>query len=81
MRTSYQSLFNLNRELLALYNLRCTNQAELVATVKAINLFIQRAARMRKGPAQTEIVRGCRAAFKANDVQLLVKLIQCGREK
>lgn len=36
MQESYQNLFNLNRDLLAQYAMRCTNQNELVQCVKQV---------------------------------------------
>ena len=79
MQESYQNLFNLNRDLLASYNMRCSNQTELVQSVKAINLYIQRAARLRAGPVQASIIKGCREAFKANDIPRLLSIIRTGR--
>lgn len=79
MQESYQNLFNLNRDLLASYSMRCSNQTELVQSVKAINLYIQRAARLRARPVQASIIKGCREAFKANDIPRLISIIRTGR--
>jgi len=47
MRQAYQTLFNMNHDLISGYRMRCNNHQELLARLKLVNVTIQRAARLR----------------------------------
>lgn len=47
MKRRYMELYDLNRDLLSEYKIRCTNHIELLNNLKAINQAIQRAGRLR----------------------------------
>ena len=47
MRKGYMELYDLNRDLIAGYNIRCSNHQELVACLKQVNQIIQKAGRLR----------------------------------
>ena len=78
MRKGYLQLEELNRELMDGYKLRCTNHQELVKSVKMINQMIQKAAQLRVGRYQAEVISQCRDAFKNSQVSALCKIIQLG---
>jgi len=78
MKKGYQELQDLNRELIDGYQLRCTNHQELVKSVKMINQIIQKAAQLRVGRYQTQVISQCREAFKNSQVSALCKIIQVG---
>ena len=78
MKKGYQELQDLNRELIDGYQLRCTNHQELVKSVKMINQIIQKAAQLRVGKYQTQVISQCREAFKNSQVSALCKIIQVG---
>ena len=47
MRKWYSQLYDINRDLIASYNIRCNNHKELMETLKQVNQIIQKAARLR----------------------------------
>ena len=47
MRKAYMELFDLNRDLINGYQIRCNNHDELLASLKIVNQTIQRAANLR----------------------------------
>jgi len=47
MKKGYVELFNMNRDLINGYKVRCSNHQELLASLKLVNLIIQKAGRMR----------------------------------
>lgn len=47
MRKAYIELYDLNRDLIAGYNIRCNNHQELVACLKQVNQIIQKAGHLR----------------------------------
>ena len=47
MRKWYSQLYDINRDLIASYNIRCNNHKELMETLKNVNQIIQKAARLR----------------------------------
>ena len=46
MRKWYSQLYDLNRDLIAGYKIRCTNHQELMDTLKQVNQVIQKAGRL-----------------------------------
>jgi Bardet-Biedl syndrome 2 protein len=47
MRQGYMELYNLNRDLINGYKIRCNNHEELLRCLKSVNQAIQRAGRLR----------------------------------
>jgi hypothetical protein len=47
MRKWYSQLYDINRDLIAGYKVRCNNHQELMETLKQVNQIIQKAARLR----------------------------------
>nr|KAG5709091.1 hypothetical protein BaRGS_028547 [Batillaria attramentaria] len=47
MRKGYMELFDLNRDLINGYTIRCNNHQELLSCLKQVNQIIQRAGRLR----------------------------------
>lgn len=78
MRRAYTELNALNGQLVAGYNIRAQNQANLLAALKEVNQMIQRAANLRTGRAKARAIADCRAAVKANNMKSLFRIIQQG---
>ena len=47
MRKGYMELFDLNRDLINGYKIRCSNHEELLSSLKIVNQTIQRAGNLR----------------------------------
>lgn len=47
MKKRYMELYDLNKDLLSQYKIRCSNHSELLNNLKAINQAIQRAGHLR----------------------------------
>lgn len=47
MKTRYSELYDLNRDLINQYKIRCNNHTELLNNLKAVNQAIQRAGWLR----------------------------------
>lgn len=47
MKTRYIELYDLNRDLISQYKIRCNNHTELLNNLKAVNQAIQRAGQLR----------------------------------
>lgn len=47
MKNRYMELYDLNKDLLHGYKIRCNNHTELLGNLKAVNQAIQRAGRLR----------------------------------
>ena len=47
MRRGYMELYDLNRDLVNGYKIRCNNHTELINCMKMVNQIIQRAANLR----------------------------------
>jgi len=47
MKRSYVELFDLNRDLVNGYKIRCNNHEELIRCLKVVNQTIQRAGNLR----------------------------------
>jgi Bardet-Biedl syndrome 2 protein len=50
MRQWYMQLYDINRDLIAGYKIRCHNHQELMETLKEVNQIIQKAGRLRGEP-------------------------------
>lgn len=58
MKNRYMELYDLNKDLLNGYKIRCNNHTELLGNLKAVNQAIQRAGRLRgESPCSTVISR------------------------
>ncbi|XP_065051095.1 Bardet-Biedl syndrome 2 protein-like [Rhopilema esculentum] len=78
MRKGYMELFDLNRDLINGYQIRCSNHEELLACLKIVNQTMQRAGNLRVGKSKSAIIAACRNAIKANNVNALFKIIKSG---
>lgn len=47
MRQWYSELYNLNKDLISSYKIRCNNHQELLNCLKQVNQTIQKAGRLR----------------------------------
>ncbi|KAG1682561.1 Bardet-Biedl syndrome 2 [Nymphon striatum] len=48
MKKWYMELYNMNKDLINRYNIRCNNHQDLVSNLKQINLTVQKAGRLRE---------------------------------
>ena len=71
-------LYDINRDLVSQYKIRCNNHKELMDTLKDVNQIIQKAARMRLGKSKSMVVSECRSSIKTNNINQLVKVIKTG---
>jgi len=78
MRKWYSQLYDLNRDLISGYKIRCNNHQELMETLKHVNQIIQRAGRLRVGKSKAKVISDCRGAIKGSNVNMLVKVIRTG---
>lgn len=78
MKRSYMELFDLNRDLINGYKIRCTNHEELLKCLKVVNQTIQKAGNLRVGKSKTHVISACRNAIKTNDDVALIKIIRHG---
>ncbi|KAK3597584.1 hypothetical protein CHS0354_030126 [Potamilus streckersoni] len=78
MRKGYVELYNMNRDLVNGYKIRCNNHQELLSALKQVNQVIQKAGRLRVGKYKTAVINACRAAIKNNNVNALFKIIKTG---
>ena len=78
MLRHYRTLMDLNRDLLAEHTKRAATHDALLASLKAVNKMIQRAANLRVGAAKTGLVAASRAAVKANNMHALFRILREG---
>ncbi|XP_055504634.1 Bardet-Biedl syndrome 2 protein homolog [Leucoraja erinacea] len=78
MKKGYMELYDLNRDLVNGYKIRCNNHTELLSCLRAVNQAIQRAGRLRVGKPKTQVVSACRDAIKNNNINALFKIIRAG---
>ena len=71
-------LYDINRDLVSQYKIRCNNHKELMDTLKEVNQVIQKAARLRIGKSKSTVVSECRNSIKTNNINQLVKVIKTG---
>ncbi|XP_053126918.1 Bardet-Biedl syndrome 2 protein isoform X2 [Hemicordylus capensis] len=74
----YMELYDLNRDLLSEYKIRCTNHTELLNNLKAINQAIQRAGHLRVGKPKMQVITACRDAIKTNNINMLFRIMRVG---
>ena len=78
MRKWYSQLYDLNRDLIAGYKIRCNNHQELMDTLKQVNQIIQKAGRLRVGKSKAKVISDCRTAIKGSNVNVLLKVMRTG---
>ncbi|XP_063169031.1 Bardet-Biedl syndrome 2 protein isoform X2 [Candoia aspera] len=78
MKKRYMELYDLNRDLLSQYKIRCTNHTKLLNNLKAINQAIQRAGNLRVGKPKMQVIAACRDAIKNNSINVLIKIMRLG---
>jgi len=78
MKKGYMELYDLNRDLINGYKIRCNNHQQLLNGLRVVNQTIQRAGNLRFGKCKSSLITAARAAIKANNVQQLVKIIRTG---
>lgn len=79
MRRAYTELFALNNQLIGGYNVRAGNHEGLLVALKEVNQVIQKAANLRVGEAKTRVIRECRSAVKANNMNTIIRIISQGQ--
>ncbi|CCW67970.1 unnamed protein product [Phytomonas sp. Hart1] len=78
MKKAYTSLFSVNSELLDENAKRLNNYRELKAALNEVNLFIQRAGKLRLGPDKAIVIALCRNALKEGRITSLIEIIRSG---
>ncbi|XP_060109643.1 Bardet-Biedl syndrome 2 protein isoform X2 [Heteronotia binoei] len=78
MKKRYMELYNLNKDLLSEYKIRCTNHTEFLNNLKAINQAIQRAGRLRVGKPKMQVIAACRDAIKNDNINMLFRIMRVG---
>ncbi|XP_014812868.1 PREDICTED: Bardet-Biedl syndrome 2 protein isoform X2 [Calidris pugnax] len=78
MKTRYVELYDLNRDLINQYKIRCNNHTELLNNLKAVNQAIQRAGRLRVGKPKTQVIGACRDAIRSNNFNMLFRIMRVG---
>ena len=78
MRKWYSQLYDLNRDLISGYKIRCNNHQELMDTLKQVNQIIQKAGRLRVGKSKAKVISDCRNAIKGSNVNILLKVMRTG---
>ncbi|XP_050687071.1 Bardet-Biedl syndrome 2 protein homolog [Eriocheir sinensis] len=78
MKHWYRELYNLNKDLINGYKIRCNNHQELLNCLKQVNQTIQKASRLRAGKSKTAVISACRQAIKNNNASALAKIIRSG---
>ncbi|XP_048172291.1 Bardet-Biedl syndrome 2 protein isoform X2 [Corvus hawaiiensis] len=78
MKTRYSELYDLNRDLINQYKIRCNNHTELLNNLKAVNQAIQRAGRLRVGKPKTQVISACRDAIRSNNFNTLFRIMRVG---
>ncbi|XP_030368636.1 Bardet-Biedl syndrome 2 protein isoform X7 [Strigops habroptila] len=78
MKTQYIELYDLNRDLISQYKIRCNNHTELLNNLKAVNQAIQRAGQLRVGKPKTQVISACRDAIRSNNFHTLFRIMRLG---
>jgi len=80
MKKYYSNLFGENRSLIAELLKRNTNHEGLLAGLKQVNNFINKASNLRVGAPKAKLVTYCRNAIKNNNIFSLLQIIQSGKD-
>ncbi|XP_014443267.1 Bardet-Biedl syndrome 2 protein isoform X2 [Tupaia chinensis] len=78
MKNRYMELYDLNKDLLNEYKIRCNNHTELLGNLKAVNQAIQRAGRLRVGKPKNQVISACRDAIRSNNINTLFRIMRVG---
>uniref|UniRef100_A0A8V0ZUG8 Bardet-Biedl syndrome 2 n=1 Tax=Gallus gallus TaxID=9031 RepID=A0A8V0ZUG8_CHICK len=78
MKARYVELYDLNRDLINQYKIRCNNHTELLNNLKAVNQAIQRAGRLRVGKPKAQVIAACRDAIRSNNFNTLFRIMRSG---
>ncbi|KAM5207136.1 BBSome complex member BBS2 isoform 3-T3 [Hipposideros larvatus] len=78
MKNRYMELYDLNKDLINGYQIRCNNHTELLGNLKAVNQAIQRAGRLRVGKPKNQVITACRDAIRSNNTNMLFRIMRVG---
>ncbi|XP_063103417.1 Bardet-Biedl syndrome 2 protein isoform X3 [Cavia porcellus] len=78
MKNRYMELYDLNKNLLNGYKIRCSNHTELLGNLKAVNQAIQRAGHLRVGKPKNQVITACRDAIRSNNINTLFRIMRVG---
>ncbi|MEE6499730.1 hypothetical protein FKM82_003571 [Ascaphus truei] len=78
MKKRYTELYDLNRDLINCYKIRCNNHMELLNSLRGVNQAIQRAGRLRVGKPKAQVITACRDAIRSNNVNALFRIMRVG---
>ncbi|XP_014469313.1 PREDICTED: Bardet-Biedl syndrome 2 protein homolog isoform X2 [Dinoponera quadriceps] len=78
MRRRLTQLKNINGDLIREHEIRLNSHRELAASLKELNVGVQRAARLRVGKAASNTVARCRAAIQDENPKALALAIRHG---
>uniref|UniRef100_G1P3P7 Bardet-Biedl syndrome 2 protein homolog n=1 Tax=Myotis lucifugus TaxID=59463 RepID=G1P3P7_MYOLU len=78
MKNRYMELYDLNKDLLNGYKIRCNNHTELLGNLKAVNQAIQRAGHLRVGKPKNQVITACRDAIRSNNINTLFRIMRVG---
>ncbi|XP_012588666.1 PREDICTED: Bardet-Biedl syndrome 2 protein isoform X2 [Condylura cristata] len=78
MKRRYMELYDVNKDLLNEYKIRCNNHTELLGNLKAVNQAIQRAGRLRVGKPKNQVITACRDAIRSNNINTLFRIMRVG---
>ncbi|XP_005991756.1 Bardet-Biedl syndrome 2 protein homolog [Latimeria chalumnae] len=78
MKKRYMELYDLNKDLITRYKIRCNNHNELLECLRKVNQAIQKAGRLRVGKPKTQVITACRDAIKSNNMNAVFKVMRVG---
>ncbi|XP_073515184.1 BBSome complex member BBS2 [Phyllobates terribilis] len=78
MRKRYTELYDLNKDLINRYKIRCNNHTDLLNNLKCVNQAIQRAGRLRVGKPKAQVIAACRDAIRSNNINALFRIMRVG---
>ncbi|XP_012611410.2 BBSome complex member BBS2 isoform X1 [Microcebus murinus] len=78
MKNRYMELYDLNKDLLNGYKIRCNNHTELLGNLKVVNQAIQRAGHLRVGKPKNQVITACRDAIRSNNINTLFRIMKVG---
>ncbi|KAM4017896.1 BBSome complex member BBS2 [Anomaloglossus baeobatrachus] len=78
MKKRYTDLYDLNKDLINRYKIRCNNHTDLLNNLKCVNQAIQRAGRLRVGKPKAQVIAACRDAIRSNNINALFRIMRVG---
>ncbi|XP_073438129.1 BBSome complex member BBS2 isoform X4 [Dendrobates tinctorius] len=78
MKKRYTELYDLNKDLINRYKIRCNNHTDLLNNLKCVNQAIQRAGRLRVGKPKAQVIAACRDAIRSNNINALFRIMRVG---